>query len=181
MTYQLVCMSYTHQICRKEAHRHVRTIVACSGSIYRLQPADFQQRERKFFLRRSGSPRSRRASTAACVLVHTGTALASSFFPCGVNSSRRVRRSPWFVMILIKRRLCSGFSAAVKVVRSIASNDATDPIVGAAGRFKDIISENCPLVRSSGRNALSNRRARARAARCTCRQRQQSRTLMVVS
>jgi hypothetical protein len=39
----------------------------------------------------------------------------------------------------------SGFRAAVKVVRSIASNDATAPIVDASGRFKDIISEKLPI------------------------------------
>ena len=129
--------------------------------------AGAQDSVRKFFLRRSGSPGPRRASTAAWVLVHTGTARANNFFPCGVSSSRRARLSLWSVVTLIRRRRCSGLRAAVKVVRSIASNDATDPIVAASGRFNDIISENCPFVRPRGRNAVSKRRASVRAARCT--------------
>ena len=129
--------------------------------------ADVQESMRKFFRRRSGSPGPRRASTAAWEFAHTGTARASNFLPSGVNSSRRARWSSWSVAILISRRRRSGFRAAVKVVRSIASNAATAPIVGASGRFKDIISENCPLVRPSGRSALSKCRASARAARST--------------
>jgi hypothetical protein len=142
------------------------------GQGFEIVPARFrgtgaQESVRKFFRRRSGSPGPRRASTAAWVLVHTGTARASNCLPCGVNSSRRARWSSWFVVILIMLRRRNGFRAAVKVVRSIASKDATAPIVGASGRFKDIISENCPLVRPSGRSAVSKRRASARAARCT--------------
>jgi len=136
---------------------------------------------RKFFRRRSGSPDPRRASTAAWVLVHAGTARASNFLPCEVNASRRARWSLWSELILTRPRRCSGFKAAVRVVRSIASNDATAPMVGAAGRFNDIIRENCPFVRPSGRSAWSKWRASARAARCTCRQRQESRTRIVVS
>ena len=90
-----------------------------------------QESVRKFFRRRSGSPAPRRASTAAWVLVHIGTARASNFLPWGVNSSRRARWSSRLVVILIRLRRRSGFTAAVKVVRSIASNDATAPIVGA--------------------------------------------------
>jgi hypothetical protein len=131
----------------------------------RFRRTGVQERVRKVFRRRSDSPRPRRASTAAWVLIHTGTARASNFFPCGVNSSRRARWSSWFVLIFIRPRRCSGFRAALKVVRSIASNDATAPIAGASGRFKDIIRENCPLVRPSGRSALSKRRASVRAAR----------------
>jgi hypothetical protein len=136
----------------------------CAGQI----PAHWRQDSlRKFFRRGPGLPAPRQASTAAWVLAHTGTARASNFPPFGVNSSRRTRWSRRSVVILIRRRRCSGFRAAVKVVRSITSNDATAPIVGASGRFKDIISENCPLVIPSGRSALSKRRASARAARCT--------------
>jgi hypothetical protein len=145
-----------------------------------FQSACVHKSTRKVLRSRSDSPGARRASTAACSLRHTGTALASNFFPRGVNSSRRARWSCWFGVILSSPRRLSGFSAAVKVVRSIASKDATAPIVGASGRFKDIINENCQLVRPSGRNALSNCRARARAARCTWRQRQESRTRIVV-
>ena len=133
----------------------------------RLKSSTIQDSVRKFFRRRSASLGPRLASTAAWVFVHTGTARASNFLPCGVNSSRRARLSSWSGLILIRLRRCSGLRAAVNVVRSIASNDATDPIVGASGRFNDIISENCPLVRPSGRCAVSKRRASARAARCT--------------
>ena len=139
---------------------------------FKIVPARFRRTEaqesvRKFLRRRSGSPAPRRASTAAWVLVHTGTARTSNCFPRGVNSSRRARWSSWPFVILIRRRRRSGFRAAVNVVRSIASKDATAPIVGASGRFKDIINENCPLVRPSGRSAVSKRRASARAARST--------------
>jgi hypothetical protein len=177
MTYQLVCILLKPG----KRYRCIRAVARRSGSACCFQRTDAQQSARKLFLRRSGSPTRRRASIAAWVLVHTGTALASNLSPCGVNSRRRVRWSFSSVVILIRRRLRSGFRAAVNVVRSITSNDATAPIVGAAGRFRDISSENCPLVRPSGRNALSNSRASARAARCTCRQRQQSRTRIVVS
>jgi hypothetical protein len=57
--------------------------------------------------------------------------------------------------------------AAVNVVRSIPSKEATVPMSGGLGRFKDIISENWPLVSPIGRNASSKRRASALAARCT--------------
>jgi len=134
---------------------------------FRFRRADVQESLRKFFRRRSGSPGPRRASTEACVVIHTGTARASNILPFGVNSSRRTRWSRRSVVILIRRRRCSGFRTAVKVVRSIASSDATAPMVGASGRFKDIISENCPLVIPSGRSALSKPRASVRAARCT--------------
>jgi hypothetical protein len=57
----------------------------------------------------------------------------------------------------------SGFRAAVKVVRSIASNDATAPIVDASGRFKDIAhqSDRAGAVACVCRNT---RRALARRA-----------------
>jgi hypothetical protein len=132
---------------------------------FRFRRAGVQESVRRFFRRRSGSPGPRRASTAAWVLVHTGTARASNFLPCGVNCSTRARWSSWSVVILIRLRRRSGFRAAVKVVRSIASNEATAPIVGGSGRFKDTISENCPLLRPSGRSALSKHRASARAPR----------------
>jgi hypothetical protein len=82
---------------------------------------------------------------------------------------------------LTNPRRSSGFNAAVSVVRSIASKDATGPMGGGSGRFRDIKSENCPFVSPNGRNTSSKRRANARAARCTWRQRQQSRTKSVVS
>jgi hypothetical protein len=132
----------------------------------KFQRVGIQESARRVSLRRSSSPRPKPASTAAWVLFHTGTARASSFFPFGVNSSRRVRWSSWSAVILIRPRRRSGFRAAVNVVRSITSNEATDPMLGASGRFKDINKENCPFVRSSGRSAVSKRRASARAARC---------------
>jgi hypothetical protein len=63
----------------------------------------------------------------------------------------------------------------------MASSAATEPMPGGCGRFKDIIRENCPLVRPTGLSASSNRRASARAARCACRHRQESRTKSVVA
>jgi hypothetical protein len=133
----------------------------------RFRRTGSQESVRKFFRRRSVSPGPKRASTEVWVLVHTGTARASKFLPRGLRCSRRVRWSASCVVILIRPRRRSGFRAAVKVVLSIASNEATAPISGGSGRFKDIINENCPLVRPSGRSALSKRRASIRAARCT--------------
>ena len=92
-----------------------------------------------------------------------------------VRSTLRLLRSFASSFTSIMPRRSSGLSAAVSVVRSIASSAATDPIVGGSGRFSDIRSENWPLVRPSGRNASSKCRARARAARCVCRHRQWSR------
>ena len=65
----------------------------------------------------------------------------------------------------------NGMRAAVNVVLSISSSDATAPMSGSSGRLRDIINENCPLVSPLGRSASSERRASALAARCTCRQR----------
>ncbi len=96
-----------------------------------------------------------------------GTARASNLRPFGVSVIRRVRRSAESAVTLSRARRRKGLRAAVKVVRSMARSDATDAIDGGSGRFKDIISENCPLVRPRGRNASSNRRASALAARCT--------------
>ena len=78
-------------------------------------------------------------------------------------------------------RRSSGFKFAVRVVRSIASSAATLPMVGGSGRFSDISSENWPLVRPSGRKASSNCRPTARDARCRCRHRQASRTILVAA
>ena len=73
-------------------------------------------------------------------------------------------------------RRSSGLTLAVTVVRSMASRAETSLMLGGCGRLSDIRSENWPWVSASGRNASSKRRASARAARCTCRQRQVSRT-----
>jgi len=146
-----------------------------------VKTAETQESLRRFFRKRSASLGPRRVSSAPWVRVQTGTARASNSLPGVVNSRRRARWSLRSVMILISLRRRNGFKAAVNVVRSIASNDATAPTVGGSGRFNDIISENCPLVSPSGRNASSKCRARARAVRCTWRQRQESRTRIVVS
>lgn len=126
-----------------------------------------QESARRFFRRRSGSPWPRRASTATWVLFQTGTARASNLRPFGVNAIRRLRRSDGSVVILSRPRRRKGLRAAVSVVGSIASSAATAPMVGGAGRFRDIINENCPFVRPIGLSASSKRRAKARAARCT--------------
>jgi len=93
----------------------------------------------------------------------------------------RLRRSEGSSETLTSPRRSNGLRAAVSVVRSIASRDATGPMDGGSGRFSEINNENWPFVSSNGRNASSKRRARRRAARWTCRQRQQSRTKSVVS
>ena len=103
----------------------------------------------------SGSPSGRSRSTSSCAVFHTGIASASSFLPLVVNLRIRLRRSEGSAVIWTNPRRSSGFSAAVRVVRSIASSDATGPIAGGSGRFNDINSENCPLVSPCGRNAWS--------------------------
>lgn len=141
----------------------------------------YQDTARRFFRKRSGSPSGSRASTAMWVLLQTGTARASNLRPFGFSVTMRLRRSAESTCILSKPRRANGFRAAVNVVRSIPSSDATAPKSGGSGRFSDIISENCPLVSPIGRSASSKRRASALAARCTCRHRQASRTASVVA
>ena len=85
------------------------------------------------------------------------------------------------IVTFTKPRRASGLRLAVSVVRSMASNDATLPMLAGSGRLSDINRENWPLLNPSGRNASSNRRASARAARCVWRHRQVSRTCRVVS
>ena len=129
----------------------------------------------------SGSPPGISRSTSICVLSHTGKARASRLSPDAVSFKIRLRRSEGSLSILTSLRRSNGFNAAVSVVRSMASRAATGPTGGGSGRFSAISSENCPLVRPKGRSTSSNRRAKARAARCTWRQRQQSCTRSVVS
>jgi hypothetical protein len=136
---------------------------------------------RRLFRRRLESRLKSRLSTARWVFFQTGTARTSNLRPFSVNVIRRARRSAGSTLILSRARRCRGLRAAVKVVRSMASTDATASIPGGSGRFRDIMSENCPFVRPSGRNASSKRRASALAARCTWRHRQESRTICVVS
>jgi hypothetical protein len=128
-----------------------------------------------------GSPLGISRSTSRWVLSQTGTALASNCWPLPLSCIIRLRLSAGSGEIFTSPRRTRGFNAAVNVVRSMASREATGPIGGGTGRLRDIKSENCPFVRSNGRSASSNRRAKLRAARCTCKHRQQSRTKRVVS
>jgi hypothetical protein len=138
------------------------------------------ERARRLFRSRSASPSRRSASTATWFFFQIGTARASALRPFTVSAIRRPRRSTGSATIRTNPRRCKGLRAAVNVVRSIASSDATAFIPGGSGRFRDTMSENCPLVRPTGRSASSKRRASALAVRCTCRQRQQSRIRCVV-
>lgn len=121
----------------------------------------------KFRRKRSGSPGRSRASTAACVFLQIGMALTSTLRPSGVSVITRPRRSAGSTVILSKRLRCNGLRAAVNVVRSIPSSEATALMSAGSGRFSDISSENCPLVSPAGRSARSKRRASALAARWT--------------
>jgi len=141
----------------------------------------FQASARKLRRSASGASPGIVRSTSSCVLFHTGSARASRLRPFMVSFKMRLRPSAGSGTILTNPPRSSGFKAAVKVVRSIPSNPATGTIPGGSGRFSDISSENCPLVSPNGRSASSNRRANARAARCTCKHRQQSRTINVAS
>jgi hypothetical protein len=78
-----------------------------------------------------------------------------------------LRRSFGSAEILSRCLRCNGLRAAVNVVRSIPRRDETAPMSGGLGRFRDIMSENWPLVSPIGRRASSKRRASALAARCT--------------
>jgi hypothetical protein len=139
------------------------------------------ERARKLLLRRSGSPSGRSVSTLTCASSQIGVALASRAVPFRVRLSLRPRRSDGSAVTLTRPRRSSGLSAAVKVVRSMASSEATGPMPGGSGRFNDISKENWPFVSPTGRNSSSKYLASARAALCTCRQRQQSRTRSVIS
>lgn len=121
----------------------------------------------RFLRNSSGAPSGIRCSISRCVDSHTGTALASTSCPFAVSAKIRLRRSEGSWDILTNPRLCNGFRAAVSVVRSMASSEATGPMGGGSGRLRDIKSENCPLVRPKGRSTSSNCRASERAARCT--------------
>ena len=136
---------------------------------------------RRLLRRRSGSPSGSRLSTSAWVRSQNGVARASRRRPAGVSVIRRPRLSSGSAVTTTRPRRSNGLSAAVSVVRSMASSDATDAIPAGFGRFSDIMSENCPLVRPSGRRTSSKRRASARAACWTWRQRHVSRTRSVVS
>jgi hypothetical protein len=116
---------------------------------------------------RSAPPSGISFSISSWVLCQTGKARASNRRPLSVSINIRLRRSAGSGEIFTSPRCSSGFKAAVSVVRSIESNDATGRIDGGSGRLSDINSENCPFVSSNGRKASSNLRASARAARCT--------------
>jgi hypothetical protein len=140
-----------------------------------------QEKARRDFRNALRFPSGRRCSTSWCVVSHTFAASTSKLCPFAVRVRMRLLWSAGSGVTLMSPRRSSGFSAAVKVVRSIASREATGPIDGGSGRFRDISRENCPLVSPKGRNTSSKRRPRVRAARCTWRQRQQSLTSIVVS
>jgi len=124
-------------------------------------------RARRCRRRRSGVSSSSCASIAACTRRHTGTAAARVARPSVVSDNRRRRRSPASGRIATSRRRRSGLSAAVRVVRSMASSAATAAMSGASDRLSDISNENWPLVKPTRRKASSKRRARTRAARWT--------------
>jgi hypothetical protein len=161
-------------------HRMALTAGEPAPDFLFLELADGHESTHRLFRSRSASPLRRSASTAACFFFQIGTARASALRPLAVSFIRRPRRSTGSAMIRTSPRRRKGLRAAVNVVRSIASSDATAFIPGGSGRFRDTMSENCPLVSPTGRSASSKRRASARAVRCTCRQRQQSRIRCVV-
>lgn len=160
--------SFWLQTLASQAHspsRLNRGLDRCRG-IHKCLSADHDS-IRKLSRSRSASPSANCDSTLRCVSSHTGTADPSRSFPVTVRLNSRLRRSSRLGAILTSPRRWSGLSAAVSVVRSIASKAATEAIVGGSGRFSDINSENCPFVSPSGLSASSKRRASARAARCT--------------
>ena len=142
-------------------------LTACPRNQPSIVRSRFHESALRFRRSASGAPSGISRSTSPCVLSHTGTALASSSCPSLVSCKMRLRRSPGSGEIFTSPRRSNGFNAAVNVVRSIASREATGPIGGGMGRLSDIKRENCPLVSPNGRNASSNRRASERAARCT--------------
>ncbi len=125
-----------------------------------------QERARRFFRRRSGFWSRRRASTARWVLCQMGTACDEQGSSLWGERHQTGAAVGGVAVILTRPRRCKGLRAAVRVVRSIASSDATDAMPGGSGRFRDIMSENWPFVRLTGRSASSKRRASALAARC---------------
>ena len=151
------------------------------GNVGSTQQSQYQDTARRFFRKRSGSPSGTSASIAMWVLLQTGTARASNLRPLGVSVITRLRRSVWSALILSKPRRCNGLRAAVKVVRSIPSSDATAPIAGGSTRFSAITSENCPLVSPIGRSASSKGRGCALTAGGASRHRQASRTASAVA
>ena len=140
-----------------------------------------QASARRFLRNSSGASMGSTFSICSCVLRQTGTARSSRACPFAVRLNTRLRRLDGSGAIFTRPRRSRGLSAAVSVVRSMAKREATGPIAGGSGRLSETSRENWPLVSSNGRNASSKRRARTRAARCTCKQRQQSRTSRVVS
>jgi hypothetical protein len=62
--------------------------------------------------------------------------------PLVVKAIIRLRRSPGSLVTLTNPRRSNGFNAAVNVVRSMASKDATSAIAGGSGRFNDMSKEN---------------------------------------
>src|SRR5262245_56639794 len=139
----------------------------------------YQANDRNASRSSSALPRGINRSISAWVWVHNGNAFASRVRPAEVIARRRLRLSSISIETFTSLRRSRGLRTAVNVVRSMASRAATLPMVGGSGRFSDINRENWPWVRSRGRNTSSKRRANPRAARCTCRHRQLSRTRWV--
>ncbi len=71
-----------------------------------------------------------------------GTALANRVLRFGVRVIQRLRRSSGSAATVTNPGLSNGFRAAVYLVRSIATKDATAAIAGGWGRFSDISSES---------------------------------------
>ena len=113
---------------------------------------------RKSLRSRSGSPSPSAASISPCVRSHTGAASASSFFPCAVKRSV-ARADPQDPLSTFTRpRRSSGFTAAVKVVRSIASKSAMAAMPGAPA---DSETSSARIARSSVPPAAAPRRTAA--------------------
>jgi hypothetical protein len=118
------------------------------------------------------------ASFAACECL---TALPSIARPALVRTMCFTRASSLARRLVTSLRRSNGFRFAEIVVWSMARHSANPPKLSGEGRFNIISREYWKLFKPSGRNASSNIRPIARLARCTRRQRQLSRTIMVVS
>ena len=137
-----------------------------SSQIQSMTRRPLQEMARRLWRRAFQSIAGSALSISSCVRCHSGRARARSRRPSSVRARMRLRRSEESFWIFTRPRRSSGLSAAVRVVRSMARSDATGPMGGGSGRFRDIRSENCPFVNPNGRSATSKRRARTRAARC---------------
>ena len=92
--------------------------------------------------RRFGSLFGTSPSISWWVPSQIGTALANRVLPFGVRVIQLLPRSPGSAATVTNPGLPNGFRAAVNLVRSIATKDATAAIAGGWGRFSDVSSEN---------------------------------------